>query len=112
LPSETVSGLSEPNHAGGAFPRPDLHEATGASASADQARCLIACYGMNDGIYYPFAEDRFLRFQQGILKLRSQAAVAGAKVIHLTPPVFDPVPLKGKTLPAGVTISPTVRGLQ
>ena len=26
LPSETVSGLSEPGHAGGAFPRPDLHE--------------------------------------------------------------------------------------
>ena len=26
LPSETVSGLSEPDHAGGAFPRPDLHE--------------------------------------------------------------------------------------
>ncbi|MFM7117848.1 MAG: G-D-S-L family lipolytic protein, partial [Planctomycetota bacterium] len=26
LPSETVSGLSEPGHAGGNFPRPDLHE--------------------------------------------------------------------------------------
>ena len=26
LPSETVSGLSEPGHAGEAFPRPDLHE--------------------------------------------------------------------------------------
>ncbi|MBL9126282.1 MAG: hypothetical protein JNL97_01485, partial [Verrucomicrobiales bacterium] len=26
LPSETVSGLSEDGHAGGAFPRPDLHE--------------------------------------------------------------------------------------
>src|SRR4051794_28039113 len=26
LPSETVSGLSEPGHAGGKFPRPDLHE--------------------------------------------------------------------------------------
>src|SRR5688572_5783534 len=25
LPSETVSGLSEPGHAGGQFPRPDLH---------------------------------------------------------------------------------------
>lgn len=24
LPSETVSGLSEPGHAGGAFPRPDI----------------------------------------------------------------------------------------
>ena len=26
LPSETVSGLSEAGHAGGKFPRPDLHE--------------------------------------------------------------------------------------
>ena len=26
LPSETVSGLSEDGHAGGKFPRPDLHE--------------------------------------------------------------------------------------
>src|ERR1043166_6271819 len=26
LPSETVSGLSEPGHAGGSFPRPNLHE--------------------------------------------------------------------------------------
>src|SRR5688572_2414583 len=25
LPSETVSGLSEPGHAAGKFPRPDLH---------------------------------------------------------------------------------------
>src|SRR5829696_7424033 len=29
LPSETVSGLSEPGHAGGQFPRPDLHERLG-----------------------------------------------------------------------------------
>ena len=29
LPSETVSGLSEPDHAGGKFPRPDLHERLG-----------------------------------------------------------------------------------
>src|SRR4051812_36869652 len=26
LPSETVSGLTEPGHAGSRFPRPDLHE--------------------------------------------------------------------------------------
>ena len=32
LPSETVSGLSEPGHAGGKFPRPDLHERLGAAS--------------------------------------------------------------------------------
>ena len=29
LPSETCSGLSEPGHAGGQFPRPDVHERMG-----------------------------------------------------------------------------------
>ena len=29
LPSETASGLSEAGHAGGAFPRPDIHERLG-----------------------------------------------------------------------------------
>src|SRR5437667_6504798 len=29
LPSETVSGLSEEGHAGGQFPRPDLHDRLG-----------------------------------------------------------------------------------
>jgi len=38
LPSETVSGLSEPNHAGGAFPRPDLHERTRPGAGEDQTQ--------------------------------------------------------------------------
>ena len=38
LPSETVSGLSEPGHAGGAFPRPDLHERPGPRARPDEAR--------------------------------------------------------------------------
>lgn len=33
LPSEAVSGLSEPNHADGKFPRPDLHERLGRVAA-------------------------------------------------------------------------------
>ena len=38
LPSETVSGLSEEGHAGGAFPRPDLHERSGQDFCANSAR--------------------------------------------------------------------------
>ena len=38
LPSETVSGLSEPGHAGGQFPRPDLHERLDRVLDEDQAR--------------------------------------------------------------------------
>lgn len=101
LPSETVSGLSEPGHAGGRFPRPDLHERLGRVLTQTKPDLVVACYGMNDGIYHPFAEERFQKFQTGMRRLRQQAAGAGAKVLHITPPPFDPVPLKGRTLPAG-----------
>ncbi len=101
LPSETVSGLTEPGHAGGAFPRPDLHERLDRVLAQTKPDLLVACYGMNDGIYYPFSPERQEKFQDGIRRLRDKAAQAGAKVLHITPPTFDPVPLKGHTLPAG-----------
>ena len=90
LPSETVSGLSEEGHAGGKFPRPGLHERLDRVLAKMKPDVIFACYGMNDGIYLPFAEDRFQKFKDGIVKLRAKAATAGAHVIHLTPPVFDP----------------------
>jgi lysophospholipase L1-like esterase len=102
LPSETVSGLSEPGHAGGAFPRPDLHERLDRVLEKTKPDLIFACYGMNDGIYYPFGEERFAKFREGMAKLREKAKAAGATVIHLTPPTFDAVPLKGRTLPAGL----------
>ncbi len=106
LPSETVSGLSEPGHAGGAFPRPDLHERLDRVLAKTKPDLVIACYGMNDGIYYPFSVERFQKFQDGIRRLRDKVKGAGARIIHLTPPVFDPLPLKGKTLPEGRTEYP------
>ena len=63
---------------------------------------VVACYGMNDGIYHPFSEERFERFQDGMRFLRERATAAGARVLHLTPPVFDPLPIKARTLPAGL----------
>jgi lysophospholipase L1-like esterase/pimeloyl-ACP methyl ester carboxylesterase len=102
LPSETVSGLSEPGHAGGKFPRPDLHERLGRVLNQTKPDLVVACYGMNDGIYYPFGEERFQAFQDGIKRLRERCAAAGAKLLHLTPPTFDPAPLGGRTLPAGL----------
>jgi lysophospholipase L1-like esterase len=101
LPSETVSGLSEPGHAGGSFPRPDVHERLGRVMEKAKPDLIVACYGMNDGIYYPLGEERFQKFQDGIRRLRERATAAGAKVVHITPPTFDSVPLKGRTLPAG-----------
>ena len=101
LPSETVSGLSEPGHAGGSFPRPTLLERLDRVLQKAKPDLIVACYGMNDGIYHPFSEERFQKFQNGIRELREKAGKAGVRVIHLTPPVFDPLPLAGHTLPAG-----------
>ncbi|HVW60119.1 MAG TPA: SGNH/GDSL hydrolase family protein [Puia sp.] len=89
LPSETVSGLSEPGHAGGQFPRPDLHERLARVLALTKPDLVFACYGMNDGIYMPFDEERFLRFRAGILWLHREVTKTGVLFIHVTPPVFD-----------------------
>jgi lysophospholipase L1-like esterase len=102
LPSETVSGLTEPGHAGGAFPRPDLHERLDRVLEKCRPDLIVACYGMNDGIYHPFSESRFEKFKQGLFFLREEASGSRTRVLHLTPPVFDPLPIKTKTLPAGL----------
>jgi len=102
LPSETVSGLSEPGHAGGAFPRPTVHERLDRVLAKAKPDLIVACYGMNCGIYYPLSDERFAKYREGIELLRKKATAAGAKVVHLTPPVFDPVPIRARTLPAGL----------
>ena len=102
LSSETVSGLSEPNHANGEFPRPDLHERLERVLDKTKPDLVIACYGMNCGIYHPFSEERFDKFAEGIEKLRAACDRHEAKIIHLTPPVFDPVPIMSRVLPAGL----------
>jgi lysophospholipase L1-like esterase len=102
LPSETVSGLSEPGHAGGEFPRPDLHERLERVLERTKPDLVVACYGMNDGIYHPISRARFEKYQDGMRWLRERAAAVGAKVLHVTPPVFDPVPIRSRTLPAGL----------
>ncbi|MCC6507757.1 MAG: SGNH/GDSL hydrolase family protein [Pirellulaceae bacterium] len=102
LPSETVSGLSEPGHAGGKFPRPDLHERLSRVLEQTKPNLVVACYGMNDGIYYPLGEERFAKFKSGIERLHQAVEQCGAKIIHLTPAYFDALPNKGKLLPAGL----------
>lgn len=89
LPSETVSGLSEEGHAGGAFPRPDLHERLQRVLKLTKPDLVIACYGINCGIYEPFDKARFERYRQGIVKLKEQVEAAGAQLILVTPAYYD-----------------------
>jgi len=90
LSSETVSGLSEPHHAGGKFPRPCLFERLGRLLEKAKPDVIIACYGMNDGIYLPLDPARFTAFKDGIKKLIDQSKAAGVQEIFLvTPPIFD-----------------------
>jgi lysophospholipase L1-like esterase len=89
---ETVAGLSEPTHPG---PRPVLFERFDRDVAAHSPTRVVACYGMNDGIYHPFDEARFARYQEGIRRLIERVR-DGLKVplLILTPPVCD---LQGRT---------------
>jgi len=100
LSSETLSGLSEPDHP---FPRPDVHERLDRALEQVKPDVVVACYGMNDGIYYPQSEERFRAYQDGVNRLIRKVHATGAKLVLMTPPPFDPLPLRssGKLKPAG-----------
>lgn len=106
LPSETVSGLSEPGHAGGRFPRPDLHERLDRVLERTAPDLVVACYGMNCGIYHPYDDERFDAFRRGVERLRARVTDAGATLVFLTPPVFDAEPIRARTIPAGAAAYP------
>ena len=101
LPSETVSGLSEAGHAGGKFPRPDLHERLDRVLRLVRPDIVLACYGMNCGVYQPLDTERFAKFKEGIERLHAESEKARATIIHLTPPLYGGPP--GKKGPAGDT---------
>ncbi|WP_282935850.1 GDSL-type esterase/lipase family protein [Paenibacillus sp. RC67] len=84
--SETASGLSEPEHP---FPRPCVHERIDAILKESKPDWVVVCYGMNDGIYHPFSEERFAAYRDGMLSLIHKIKQAGAKAIVMTPPPFD-----------------------
>ena len=90
LPSETVSGLSEPDHADGKFPRPWLFDRLPRILEKVRPDIVFVCYGMNDGIYLPFDEERFNSYRAGIERLQRELDACGVRrVIFMTPPVHD-----------------------
>lgn len=90
LSSETVSGLSESSEKN---PRPDLHERLGRVLEKTKPDLVFVCYGMNDGIYHPPDDARLKAFEDGMKSVHAQIAATGTKIIHVTPPVFDPIPI-------------------
>ena len=86
LSSETACGLSEPLHP---WPRPNVHERLDRAIEKLDFDVAIICYGVNDGIYHPFSDERFETYQQGMTSLIDKLNATGAKVIALTPAPFD-----------------------
>lgn len=97
LGSETVSGLSEPGHP---YPRPHVLERLDRALKAVKPTVVFACYGMNDGIYHPPSPERLAAFNAGLRELITKVRAAGASLVLVTPPVFDPQPLIAKIVPA------------
>ena len=91
LGSETVSGLSEKNHP---FPRPCVFERLQRALEIVRPATVIACYGMNDGIYHPQSKERMEVFQDGVRRLSKSVQEHEAQFILQTPPPFDPLPVK------------------
>ena len=95
LSSETVSCLTEKGHP---YPRPCLTERLERALEKIRPEVVVACYGMNDGIYHPQSPERLDRFQQGIRSLLQRVEQANASAVLLTPPVFDALPIAAKVV--------------
>ncbi|MBM7565895.1 SGNH/GDSL hydrolase family protein [Paenibacillus sacheonensis] len=96
--SETLSGEDESDHP---FPRPCVHERLDRALAETRPDWVVLCYGMNDGIYHPFSEERFLRYQSGYIRAVEQIQAAGALPLLMTPPPFDAATFEGELQPAG-----------
>jgi lysophospholipase L1-like esterase len=95
--SETISNLSEPYHPGR---RPCVLSRLDQELATAKPDWLVACYGINCGIYHPFNEKRLAAYQAGIEILIKKAQASGSQLILLTPP---PYAKDGPPLPDGIS---------
>src|SRR5436190_1320230 len=64
----------------GVFPRPDLHERLIRAIEKTKPDLVFACYGMNDGIYFPLSDERFAAFKGGMQKLHQHVESAHIRI--------------------------------
>jgi lysophospholipase L1-like esterase len=95
LSSETVSGLTEKSNP---YRRPCLFDRLDFALNEIKPSIVIACYGMNDGIYHPQSKERLKAFESGIMKLISRVQQDKIKLILITPPMFDTLSAKFKPI--------------
>ena len=101
LSSETASGLSEPDHP---FPRPCVMERLDRVLEKAKPNVVIACYGMNDAIYYPLVDQNFAEYKSAMEELIKKTKAEGSRIVLMTPPPFDVEAVKmnkGKLRPLG-----------
>jgi len=88
ISSETISGTSEADHSPR---RPWAHDRFARDIVSRAPTAVVACFGMNDGNYHPFDEERFAKYQAGVQLLIARVRdEIGARLTILTPPPFDP----------------------
>ena len=101
LGSETVSGLSEPSHP---QPRPCVLDRLDAALAAVRPARVLACYGMNDGIYHPPSPERRAAYLRGLTALRQKMAayqrngarlgwllIPAERAVEIWEPLADPL---------------------
>jgi len=93
IPKENCTGLSEPDPK---FPRPNINDRLDRTLEIVRPDTVFVCYGMTDGIFSPFSEERFAAFQNGINAIIEKVHAANAKLVLITPPPFDPENLRAK----------------
>jgi len=101
--SETVSDLSEEYHPGR---RPCLFARLDKELADAKPDWVVACYGINDGIYHPFSEKRFAAYQTGIGTLIKKVQASGARLVLLTAP---PYAKPGPEFPKGTSVAETAK---
>ncbi len=97
LSSETIAGTSEPDHDP---PRPCLFDRLERDLGGLDPDLVVACYGMNDGIYHDPTPEVRRRYREALVRLVEEIGDrTDAVLVVVTPPPFDFQAFEGRSLP-------------